>query len=515
MTVCQPDSKRRAFVVSIVGLSIALTVTDGFAGSAALAPPIPQEHSLPGKGPLKVLASNPRYFTDGTGQAIYLTGSHVWNNLQDWSDQASFDYAGYLNRLKTNNHNFFRLWAWEHSAVPASQGKWPDNPLPYQRTGPGNDRSGQPKFDLTKLNQEYFDRLRSRVQSAQDHEIYVSVMLFQGFSIEGKGDRLNPWPGHPYNVKNNVNGIEGDLDQDGEGKEVHTLKSAAVTTIQEAYVRKVIDTVNDLDNVLYEISNESHRDSQEWQYHLIRYIKRYEAGKPKQHPVGMTVEYPDGENAELADSPADWVSPNEWSVLGVQAKDYHYKISPPPADGRKVVLADTDHLWGFGGTPEWIWKSFARGYHPIFMDFDEPQFNRYMKSENREVWDATRRAMGQTLLFARRMPLATMTPSTKIASSGYCLTNGDTEFLVYLPVDYYGSLWRTWAGKVLRFVLQKEALAKMVTVDLSAVSGSLAIEWFNVGTGETTSGGTATGGGVRTFTAPFTGDSALYIAANK
>ena len=30
-----------------------------------------------------------------------------------------------------------------------------------------------------------------------------------------------------------------------------------MTALQEAYVRKVIDTVNDLDNVLYEITNEA------------------------------------------------------------------------------------------------------------------------------------------------------------------------------------------------------------------------------------------------------------------
>jgi hypothetical protein len=34
-------------------------------------------------GPLRVLASNPRYFTDGSGKAIFLTGSRVWENLQD------------------------------------------------------------------------------------------------------------------------------------------------------------------------------------------------------------------------------------------------------------------------------------------------------------------------------------------------------------------------------------------------------------------------------------------------
>ena len=36
-------------------------------------------------GPLRANPKNPRYFTDGSGKAIYLTGSHTWNNLQEMS----------------------------------------------------------------------------------------------------------------------------------------------------------------------------------------------------------------------------------------------------------------------------------------------------------------------------------------------------------------------------------------------------------------------------------------------
>ena len=41
--------------------------------------------------------------------------------------------------------------------------------------------------------------------------------------------------------------------------------------------------MGDLDNVLYEISNESHANSVQWQYDMINYIKIYEVTKPKQH----------------------------------------------------------------------------------------------------------------------------------------------------------------------------------------------------------------------------------------
>ena len=38
-------------------------------------------------------------------------------------------------------------------------------------------------------------------------------------------------------------------------------------------------------------------------------MKEYEAGKPSQHPVGMTAQQP-GVNSALYASPADWISPH-------------------------------------------------------------------------------------------------------------------------------------------------------------------------------------------------------------
>src|SRR5262245_6362983 len=69
-------------------------------------------------GPLRVLPSNSRYFTDGTGRAVYLTGSHTWWNFQDGgrSDPPpNFDFIEYLDFLKRYNHNFVRLWVMEQA----------------------------------------------------------------------------------------------------------------------------------------------------------------------------------------------------------------------------------------------------------------------------------------------------------------------------------------------------------------------------------------------------------------
>jgi hypothetical protein len=57
-------------------------------------------------GPLALHPRNPRYFGDRSGRAIYLTGSHVHNNLVEHSTRPVFDYAGYLDFLQQQNHNF-------------------------------------------------------------------------------------------------------------------------------------------------------------------------------------------------------------------------------------------------------------------------------------------------------------------------------------------------------------------------------------------------------------------------
>jgi hypothetical protein len=435
----------------------------------------------PATGPLRVHPTNPRYFTDGSGKAIYLTGSHVWENLQDqgatWPPPA-FDYSAYLDFLQSRNHNFIRLWNWEQARWgPWTTGDDYFTPLPFARTGPGTALDGGPTFDLAQFNQAHFDRLRSRVIAARDRGIYVSIMLFEGWSIDniGKGPG-NPWPGHPFNGANNVNGVDGDLNGDGQGEEVHTLWNSAVTSVQESYLRKLIDTVNDLDNVLYEIANESGSSGSattDWQYHMIDFVHGYESGLPKQHPVGMTFQYPGGSNANLFNSPADWISPNG---LG------GYDTDPPPSDGSKVILTDTDHIWGEGGDSAWVWKSFTRGLNPLFMDGGIETF-----PATNDWRESARWAMGQTRTYADRMVLASMTPRGDLTSTGYALANAGAEYLVY----------------------QSGSGGFSVTLD----AGTYTVEWFDPSSGSTSTAANVDGGGSLGFTPPFGGPAVLYLVS--
>lgn len=439
-------------------------------------------------GPLRVQEHNPRYFTDGSGRAVYLTGSHTWDSLQDKSEidpPTPVDFSAYLDFLERYNHNFIRLWRWELVSwdTKANREKAPRHlicaPHPWARTGEGKALDGKPKFNLTQLDESYFQRLRSRVSAARERGIYVSIMLFEGWGLRFVP---NGWKAHPFHPANNANGLESEFKATMKGPELFTLASPRVTALQEAYVRKVIDTVNDLDNVLYEIANESDSSTTEWQYHLIRFIKACEAGKPKQHPIGMTsIGFGRGNEADLdrlLKSPADWISPNP--------NRFDYKSEPPPADGAKVILTDTDHLWGVGGDVAWVWKSFTRGLNPIFMD---PYQRRVLDRGPDGQWEPVRRAMGVTRRLAERMDLAAMTPRNELASSKYCLAAPGKEYVVYLPQG----------GEV--------------TVDLSSVKGDFAAEWIDPVTGAASRAEDAAGGTKRSWKPPVAGEAVFHLKA--
>jgi 4-amino-4-deoxy-L-arabinose transferase-like glycosyltransferase len=248
--------------------------------------------SAPTDGPLRIDKLNPRYFADRHGRIVLLTGSHTWGNLQDFGRfmPTPFDYPAYLNFLKANGHNFMRLWAWEQSNWALWRPyDWRIAPNAFLRSGPGKSLDGEPRFDIEKLNPEYFTRLRNRVKAARDVGIYVSVMLFNGFSIERKDQPFeNPWNGHPFNSQNNLNAVDGSAPEFPDGRSIHSAPDASIVTFQEKYVAGVIDAVGDLDNVLYEISNEDHPRSLQWQSHIAEFIRRYEAAKGVHHPIGIT-----------------------------------------------------------------------------------------------------------------------------------------------------------------------------------------------------------------------------------
>jgi hypothetical protein len=481
-------------------------------------------------GPLVVSERNARYLAvaaddETDGRAVYLTGSHVNNNFHDGSgpgpDCADTpepnDFRAYLAFLKERGHNFIRLWRWEQfrSQVAGGAFHFCMSPQPWPRTGPGTAKDGKPRFDLSEFDPAFFGRLRDYVIAAGSEGIYVSVMLFEGFGLH-----LSTPPdsveGHPFHAANNVNGVGIASIND---YQVLPL-DPRVEALQDAYVRKVVDTVQDLPNVLYEIANESSGggsvdkefiemiglseppdwgDSTGWQYRVIDLVKSYEEEMEyAKHPVGMTMQHPVRDQGRVNDvlfsSPADWISPG-FDDVASPMQESRWLTDPPASDGAKVIISDTDHYSPMKADALWAWRSFLRGHNPILYDLGiatgvnppdptsgDPSFASL---------EPARRAMGDTLRFADRMDLVAMEPRGDLGSTGYALANPGEEYLVLQPDETADPF------------------------DLRLEAGTYSAEWHSVTTRETKEAGEVTivNRGSASFTAPFpqAGPAVLYL----
>jgi hypothetical protein len=153
-------------------------------------------------------------------------------------------------------------------------------------------------------------------------------------------------------------------------------------------------------------------------------------------------------------------------------------MDPPAADGRKIVLSDTDHYSPMKADPLWAWKSFLRGHQPILYDLpiafgvDPPD-----KSEGFPSYDsleAARWALGDTRRLAERIGLISMEPMPQLSSTGYVLADPGREYVVLDPTD---------GGKPL---------------NLDAESGTYDVEWFSLESREWTPAEPITAGAERT-----------------
>lgn len=457
------------------------------------------------KGPLKI-SSTPHYFEDAKGRTLILTGSQTWNTVQDWGANGEVepvDFGAFVRFLEAHGHNFTLLWYTElpkFCGFPSIAGTPPEMtvaPHPWRRTGPGTATDGGLKFDLTKFDQSYFERLRERTKMLKEAGIYAGVYLFTG-------EWLNVFrcsnDGFPFTGSNNVNGID-DGYRGGSKTGIGSITMTApnrITKLQDAYVEKVIETLNDLPNVLWIVSEEAPKNSTWWNDHQIAHIRAYESKKPFQHPIGYAalIGVPD---SILYNSDADWVAP--------QAKTSPVSSCGSGTPPCKVNVNDSDHSY-FGmwnDTPQqnrnYEWENFLSGSQVLFMDpylvyYPREQRNMCVGPKNGicktpdERYENFRNNLGYILNYSRKLNLSGVTPQPWLCSTGYCLA-GAAEYLVYAPSG--GSF----------------------TVDLSSLPGTWqsTVEWFNPATGVTTRGDAVIGGSrSERFTAPFSGDAVLYLA---
>jgi hypothetical protein len=243
----------------------------------ATASPAPAE-------PIRLHPDNPHYFEfRGKPTVLITSGEHYGAVLN-----RDFDYRRYFETLASYGFNLTRTFTGAYCEPPGAF-KIQDNTLapakgrlvcPWARSDTPGYANGGNKFDLTRWDPDYFDRLRDMVARADRHGIVVELVFFCPFY------RDEMWVLSPMNAANNVNGI-GKLRRE----EVYTLKDRELTRVQDAMVRKIVRELARFDNLYYEICNEPYFGgvTLEWQAHVARTIAATERELGVAHLIAQNI----------------------------------------------------------------------------------------------------------------------------------------------------------------------------------------------------------------------------------
>jgi hypothetical protein len=343
---------------------------------SALAAALLLAAAVPSGAQLEVLERNPRWLTaDGGATGIVLTGAHTWDLFQDYRFSRPFDARGYLDGLERSGHNFTRGWYWEDGYY---------SPLPYVERG-GRYRLSPP-YDA-----QFIRRVRRRIRAAERRGLFVSVMLFQGWSMDDRSGTRSPgpWPEHPYNPDNTDERVT---------KQRSALHIGLAQQQQLEYVSYMARKLCSAPNIIWEIANEAVPDSfgtaraSNWQRNILRHLRQECGDRLVWVSCPWQAGLDGGQRLDLLtamyEMEADLVAPCDPNGV--------YSRHPPANQGAKVVVADTDHLDPAQIDADWVWKSFLRGQHPVFMDLSRSLawWNGFTWDAEDERWRAVHGALG-------------------------------------------------------------------------------------------------------------------------
>ncbi|MBI3465474.1 MAG: hypothetical protein HY000_20825 [Planctomycetes bacterium] len=190
---------------------------------------------------------NPRYLLFRGRPVVLVTGTEHYGAVFN----RPFDYRAYLDDMAERKLNLTRTFVLfrelQASRNPYSTCKpeSPDYIAPWPRSGPGLASDGEPKFDLDRWNDEFFQRLHDFLQQASRRGILVELTLLSCTYDE------TIWSLNPLHKANNLQGL-GDVP----AQDYISLRNRPLAEKQLALVRKVVRETAGYDNVYYETCNE-------------------------------------------------------------------------------------------------------------------------------------------------------------------------------------------------------------------------------------------------------------------
>lgn len=406
------------------------------------------------------------------GTAVNMTGS-------DYSGDSVSYMTAFIDLAAASGIDLFRIWLNWGNVDDPSGGTWDAHiNHPYQRTGPGVAFDGKPKVDVTKFDPKYFSDLETIVDYAGQKGIVVQAMLLDcwhvGFGLaSGFKDR------DYFSAKNNVNGVSWDTEAEWLSPSGQVFQHNAV------FVEKVVETIGDRENLIWETCNEkkqgdhsTYAASSQDPFHVavanVVRAREQALGFPR-HLV-IPVDLPEHRTVAGHRTPTNGGSGQE-SIAAMRAR-----LIDPQLSWNVPLISDNDCCPGEPDAAfvrQKAWAAFTALSHVDV--FNNELFKKSVLSNTNTKNGMRWVGYTQQLVKSLGVSLAHMSPHDELATNGaWVLARPGDEYVVYL--------------------------ASGGSTTLTSLPAKVSATWFNPRTAATSAAGAGP-----TFTAPDTKDWVLHV----
>ncbi|MEP7142232.1 MAG: hypothetical protein ABI707_05145 [Ferruginibacter sp.] len=253
---------------------------------------------------LRLYDSNHHYLEYKKKPVILITSAEHYGALLN----PDFNYLSYFDALQKEGMNNTRVFSGAY-VERKDDIKWMQygNTLapqpgrlivPWKRSNMTGYANGGNKFDLDHWDEQYFLRIKDLLKQAAHRGIMVEFTLFGN----QYGDGIYSYS--PLYPDNNIQHT-GIKKKDG-FLDFQSLKDSALVVRQDAMVIKVIEELNDFDNLYYEISNEPYNEVKDsslvdqWHEHIGALIRETEMALPKRHLIASNQAIVDKKMVDIA-----------------------------------------------------------------------------------------------------------------------------------------------------------------------------------------------------------------------
>jgi hypothetical protein len=163
--------------------------------------------------------------------------TYSWKDMKQYPWENEFYGMSpdqYGEEIKNYGGNFTRLFCID---------TWTSSVFPWVRSADG-------KFDLNQLNPEYFENLRNLVKSFHSKGIVVMLDVFDNVALWDTPSGLT-WRRHPFNAANG-----GPIQNPRDGRPEFYIPNSYIRSIQEIYIRHLVNSLREYKNVIFEVCNE-------------------------------------------------------------------------------------------------------------------------------------------------------------------------------------------------------------------------------------------------------------------